>query len=106
MPSKVRSLSKADRDPEIIDIKQLRDSRENKELAGLACKGLYKCYNSENKQECLEKIKVELNKLPANSSVEGGSSKKKRSKSKSTKSKSKTRSSSVTRGRSRSKTRK
>jgi hypothetical protein len=67
-----RSPSQADRDPEIIAIKQLRDSIADKEAAGEACKGMYQCHKKADKA-CLDKIKATLTKLKAKS---GGGKKK------------------------------
>lgn len=61
---KKRSPSKADRDPVIIKVKALRDSIADKEAAGEACKGLYKCYKGADKA-CLERIMKKLNELKA-----------------------------------------
>lgn len=66
MPPKKRSQSKADRDPVIIEIKALRDSIANKEAAGEACKGLFKCYKDpKGNKECLATIRTKLEKLKA-----------------------------------------
>jgi hypothetical protein len=77
---RTRSPSKADQDPDIIAIKQLRDSIADKEKAGEACAGMYRCQKTADKK-CLEGIKTKLLKLKASAATGGG--KKKRTKSKS-----------------------
>lgn len=62
---KKRSPSKADKDPKILDIKALRDSIADKEAAGNACKGLYKCYKSGDHTACLAKMRADLLALKA-----------------------------------------
>ncbi len=73
-----RSPSKADKDEKIIAIKKLRDSIADKEAAGQACKGMYKCHKTADKK-CLDGIVSKLNKLKEKS---GGGYGKKRSSSK------------------------
>lgn len=87
---KKRSPSKADRDPKIIAIKALRDSIQDKEAAGMACKGLFACYKSGDHTECLKKMHDDLTALKAKEGKEGkkakgasGGKTKRRSRSKS-----------------------
>lgn len=66
---KVRSPSKSDRDPKVIEIKALRDSIQDKEAANEACKGMYKCAKLADKA-CLESIIKKLTALKAKEAKE------------------------------------
>jgi len=65
MPPKTRRPSKADNDPDIIRIKAIRDGIADKEKAGEACKGLYKCHKSPKpeRDKCIKTIEEKLKAL-------------------------------------------
>lgn len=59
---------KADDDPRIKKIKELRDSIPDREKAGETCKGLYKCYKTNKPVGCMDTYEKNLMKLKESSS--------------------------------------